>query len=165
MQIIFLSPFIILPIISALKIKFSWRNYLALFITSFGMGGVIGYGIFKYMSLFGPQNLPALIIFYGFYIAFFICSFYSVATHFLKNKTPEVFLAINFGFLIISFAVISIYGAGSEDIFYFYSNYLKISILPHDVLTAIYEVLMIIGSGLIFGIIAFVLNIFAKAYK
>ena len=165
MQLVFLFPFIVLPLIFALRIKFNWKNYLAIFIISFCMGGVLGYSIFDYTRGYGLQNLMALIIFYGFYVAFFICSFYSIVTHFIKFKVPEIFLSANFGFLIISFALVSIYALGSEDIFYYYSTYLGIQVFPKDVFSAMSDVLLIVGVGAAFGVIAFILNIFSRSYK
>ena len=165
MQLIFLFPFIVLPVIFAIRIKFCWKNYLAIFIVSFCMGGVLGYSIFDYMSGYGLRNLMALIIFYGSYTAFFVCGLYSLVTHFFKLKIPEIYLAINFGFLIISFALVSIYTLGSGNIFFYYTTYLGIQILPKDIYSAIYDVLLIVGTGFALGVVAFILNIFSRRHK
>lgn len=165
MQLIFLFPFIVLPVIFAFKIQFTLRNYLLiLFITTL-LGCVFGLAVFNTLKADGLERELAFVMFYGIYTGVFMSSLYSIVTHLVKLKIPDILLAMNFGFFIITFALVALYGFGYKDIFYLYNEFLGVQALPKDIWDAVHDVLLVLSSGAIFAGFSFVGNLLHKRYK
>jgi len=165
MQLIFLFPFIVLPVIFALRIQFTLRNYLLiLFITTL-LGCVFGLAVFNTLQVYGLERELAYVMFYGVYTGVFMSSLYAIVTHLVKLKIPDILLAMNFGFFLITFSLVALYGFGYEDVFYLYNSILGIQALPKDIWDAVYDLVLVLGSGAIFAGLTFLGNIIAHKNK
>ena len=165
MQLIFLFPFIVLPIIFALKIQFTLRNYLLiLFITTL-LGCVFGLAVFNFLQVGGIEREIAFVMFYGVYTGFFMSSLYSIVTHLAKLKIPDVLLAMNFGFFLITFSLVALYGFGYKDVFYLYNAFLGIQALPKSIWDAAHDVGLVLAAGAIFGGLVFAVDLVHRRHK
>lgn len=165
MQLIFLFPFIVLPILFAFKIQFTLKNYfLILFITTL-LGCVFGLAVFNTLRADGLERELAFVMFYGIYTGVFMSSLYAIVTHLVKLKIPDVLLAMNFGFFLVTFSLVALYGFGYEDIFLYYNEFLGVQALPKDIWDSVHDVLLVAGAGIIFAGFSFTGSLIARRYK
>ncbi|MBU0577281.1 hypothetical protein KKF73_01805, partial [Patescibacteria group bacterium] len=152
--------YIILPLVFVFYTKSLWKNFALIFILYLIVGGYLGYFIFD--SMHGKGFIIGLsnIIFYGFYSAFFVSSLYTIVFHLLNKKVGKIFLWSNIGIIIISFFLIGSFVLNNETIINLYGKYFGITLIVTEIHRAFYNLLPLIVSGSIFGLIGF----FIKKY-
>jgi hypothetical protein len=129
------------------------------------MGAVLGLAVSDIIKTDGFNRVLAFVFFYAFYVGAFATSTYTISRHLFKEHIPDIFLAANFGFFIMSFALVSIFGFGYEDLYGIYNEILGIQVLPKDLLSALSDVSLIFGSGALFVILSYFGNLFRGRNK